>query len=1427
MAFLTNLDAVAKEKMRVKIAQTFRVATNIPVHPPNGKAENYVLVEGYWIERGAELPREDANYVVTKTVKQNLAEIARITSSGRYMGSYVGDSNGRLVFREGALVKAVRNGSWVILDELNLAPTDIIEALNRVCVRCGVHPSAASKMINVLSKLRVKRSITGVFSAKDGLMTLRDVFRWAKRLATDSTCDDWLQVLTNHGYFLLAGRCRNQKDVASVVETLEAELKRKIDPSKLFAMDSPYMPRYIDAKGIVMTLGMRRMLVMTEQDRTLLLSDAGVEVHPVSAREGFQIIATMNPGGDYGKKELSKALRNRFTEVWSSCDYEGSELLEIFDSRLSTEIPKHLVFSEITPAELVINWIADFFKKYMHMFRHSPSVRDVVACAEIYSACVTNGLSQYAAIYEAVSAVFLDALNGQQMRVAVDVNVIRNDAELLMNLASQAVLEGLNACFDHRRVLYIAELNRSFEIPPQSNCRFFACQNPRAQGGNRRALPKSFINRFTSIYVDDLKDEDVSQILREMLTAGRIDGERLNAMVSVNSRLASDQTLMGGPFSFNLRDLLRWVQLFEKNNDMAACFQLLYMSRMRREEDRDKLRLLYSEHFGEPCVDSPVVLSADETNFQIGQVVDDSALIDAKTTLCDLLKNLVDTDTLQKLNAASDVTELETLAEMVLIDLKESHSGVVDECREVLVYAARSAMRFEWIDSPFVRAYLDGHWLLVEDVNLCSAAVLDRLNSCLESDGRLVVSERQSSFEPLKPHPNFRAFLSMDARNGEISRAMRNRSVEIFVTTQQQWNLNPPDAAAVVYSHGKTIPSKISQALTLLSAEKQLHFSALLSEISLDEACRIIGLQCLETADVDSRDRPMAPFVKEINTDGFVVVTVCEWFSCFVKSATVYPESAEHLSRSLSKFQMTRLDVSFKNLQLIAKVVDAVIETMKEASQVGDEHEVYMFCLHLALFVVASRRSLDARTGCAPLYLAWNEICRLLTRLCSIICHSAPEDDSGDVCHFKAPNEDSEESVPAAHFESPVSKTLDLISFMRQLQSSLSSGSIQSCGAFGSLVLLESIHWRNERCRKFAQGIALMNTEYSDAKKVSSLRFTDPFSTVFLSFWEDIDFDPQLSSLSVSHLMHCELTNLMRQLWRLAPNSQILSQLIMQPPECDSRSLHPVIATLWKTRSELTKLLKKSQEKPIVFRQKASQIKASAEGLESSELLSWCCRDASPMPLHLKAAVVRRRLSCTNDPICNLEWIRHQWQKWSLSVRTCRGTSVEYCTCRYEKNVAKATEKDFVYRNKTEEEKDELEVMEFFSEREQEREVLSEEILESLLETNQPKAASTKPTDTLCAKDSSYVLALLWLRHVLAGVRHFDCDLHSSIIDSDLSLLEDLVAKVVTDFDTVLDVYRSASLAQFRRAAEILDPIVKRTQVIMERWPEVFFPHCV
>ena len=48
-----------------------------------------------------------------------------------YMGSYVMNASGRLEFCEGPLLTAMRRGQWLIADELNLAPSDILEAFNR------------------------------------------------------------------------------------------------------------------------------------------------------------------------------------------------------------------------------------------------------------------------------------------------------------------------------------------------------------------------------------------------------------------------------------------------------------------------------------------------------------------------------------------------------------------------------------------------------------------------------------------------------------------------------------------------------------------------------------------------------------------------------------------------------------------------------------------------------------------------------------------------------------------------------------------------------------------------------------------------------------------------------------------------------------------------------------------------------------------------------------------------------------------------------------------------------------------------------------------------------------------------------------------------------------------------------------------------
>lgn len=83
------------------------------------------------------------------------------------------------------------------------------------------------------------------------------------------------------------------------------------------------------------TDGMRFFYSVLEPSRTLTLAEkSSTIVEEVVAHPNFRIIATMNPGGDFGKKELSPALSNRFTTIWIPAVDERSELLSIISSKL-------------------------------------------------------------------------------------------------------------------------------------------------------------------------------------------------------------------------------------------------------------------------------------------------------------------------------------------------------------------------------------------------------------------------------------------------------------------------------------------------------------------------------------------------------------------------------------------------------------------------------------------------------------------------------------------------------------------------------------------------------------------------------------------------------------------------------------------------------------------------------------------------------------------------------------------------------------------------------------------------------------------------------------------------------------------------------------------------------------------------------------
>eukprot|EP00736_Rhodelphis_marinus_P003990 Rmarinus@m.5335 len=205
-----------------------------------------------------------------------------------------------------------------------------------------------------------------------------------------------------------------------------------------------------------------------------------------------------------------------------------------------------------------------------------------------------------------------------------------------LNLAPQPVLEGLNAILDHRAEVFLPELGRVVKCPP--SFRIFACQNPLHQGGGRKGLPKSFLNRFTKVWIDPLTSSDLLLILREKHPD--FPQKLLEDMVRFNARLNDDVAVhgrygrKGGPWEFNLRDMFRWCELlehFEKETGSlhpAPFADMLYVQRMRCVEDREHVRSAYEDVMGHPLppmLTRPFELT--ESSFYIGDLVLDREVL--------------------------------------------------------------------------------------------------------------------------------------------------------------------------------------------------------------------------------------------------------------------------------------------------------------------------------------------------------------------------------------------------------------------------------------------------------------------------------------------------------------------------------------------------------------------------------------------------------------------------------------------------------------------------------------------------------------------------------------------------------------------------------------------------------------------------------
>lgn len=466
-----------------------------------------------------------------------------------------------------------------------------------------------------------------------------------------------------------------------------------------------------------------------------------------------------------------------------------------------------------------------------------------------------------------------------------------------MNLASQSVLEGLNAVFDHRGTVYIPELDRYFSRHP--NFRIFAAQNPLHQGSGRKGLPKSFLNRFTKVYMEQLSAQDLILICQHL--APFIPESVIRLMVEFNCKLQDEViakrsfAVQGSPWEFNLRDIMRWISLLKDTPGGQAepwhYANTIYAARFRKSSDRQRFYELFSTVFGikdleaklhARCIVNPSHVycgnsllkrnqralalsgsqffaphhlsteaalacfahnwllivtgseSSGKSNFvralasMAGQMLQELNMT-TNSDISDLIGGFEQTDSayyarqlvscilrfIDDMNSRIDITDVQTLKALstsriaavslqlhdhkALLSLGRSVLSLLpssvspSHTKEELVNAiagleagAQGGLQFNWIDGPLIRAMENGDWLLLENANMCSPSVLDRLNSLCESDGSLILTEKGADRHPINVHPAFRLVMTVNPQYGEISRAMRNRGIEVALELDEK-----------------------------------------------------------------------------------------------------------------------------------------------------------------------------------------------------------------------------------------------------------------------------------------------------------------------------------------------------------------------------------------------------------------------------------------------------------------------------------------------------------------------------------------------------------------------------------------------------------------------------------------------------------------
>ncbi|MCD4785950.1 MAG: AAA family ATPase [Candidatus Eremiobacteraeota bacterium] len=387
-----------------------------------------------------------------------------------------------------------------------------------------------------------------------------------------------------------------------------------------------------------------------------------------------------------------------------------------------------------------------------------------------------------------------------------------------VNLADPAILERMNSLLDDDRYLVLTEKDNEM-VKSHDNFRVFATMNPSSYAG-RKKLSAAMMNRLHKIWMDGLEPQEMVEIMKLKTDLG---DKTLLQMAMFHQTIAdmSEHRQIGkrdGPYPFTLRDTLKWIKRVnhfrekEKNTKIGKLIwreaSHVYKDRFIKDSDKaiveDTLRLTFAEK-NKPADDVKPSITENGDTVTIGAVDLDvnpkggqfvpgkkAKLVNVGSTVTVLEKmakcTKFDEPVLMVGPTASGKTAMvKYMANLTNNNLRRYNLSMQTDTTEFIGGYKPTGVpgEYVWSDGILVDAMKKGDWVVLDEINLAEPAILERINSLLDGDRSLVLTEKSN--ERIEATPNFRVFATMNPATSEyggrkeLSLAMRNRFSEMWV----------------------------------------------------------------------------------------------------------------------------------------------------------------------------------------------------------------------------------------------------------------------------------------------------------------------------------------------------------------------------------------------------------------------------------------------------------------------------------------------------------------------------------------------------------------------------------------------------------------------------------------------------------------------